>query len=367
MAKKTKKKNEQWKKYMGIIAAIIIVISFIIQKNTYIRPILIILAVLILSVTNIINKTQKIIRGIGTFVLSIILLIIVDSIIVFIFKTIPVFAYNITTYGNIRVYNSIGIRVWQCDKNNYKDLVVDPFYKQGYMCDVADTDALSINSFLNSIVENYDTYNNNYVKIEGKISKKNSRRLIEMQSYEDNSITINGYVSFANNITLRVLFNSEEEILDNYDIYDDITVVGIIKNMEKNGDNYVIYMSDSRVIGDVNLDRYTLTVTPAKECKDDKLLFKSDNISVYTHCIEDIVIDYGQKKYELATVLSSGKLSVSELYNYSLNEEKNDTEDTLYYNGSYNVLVCNSETSNDIIIGDENMGFDDVMCHRKEI
>lgn len=363
MAKTNNKTN---KKYIFIIISLIlIIISCLINASTAIRPILFILSCLIISIISAINKNNKFIIGSITFILTLILSVFIDSIVVFTFKTIPAFSYNIISYDNIKVYNSFGIRVWQCDKSTTKDLKVDPFYKKGYMCDISDTDAINSNSFLNSVVENYKTYKNNYIKIEGKISKKSSQNLIEMQPYEESSITVNGYVAFADNITLRILFNEAESILDNYDVYDDITIVGIIKNMEQENNKYVIYMSDSKVVSDVNLDEYILSVTPSQTCGEDKPLFQNNNMNISTHCIDDIIIDYGTKKYELATLLSSGKIQVSELYQSPDNEEKNEEGDTIYYNDSYNVIVCNPETSNNIIISSDKTKLTDVTCTRK--
>ena len=53
------------------------------------------------------------------------------------------------------------------------------------------------------------------------------------KGYIETDVKVNGYVEFADNITLRILFNEQESILDNYDVYDEITIVGVIKNMWK--------------------------------------------------------------------------------------------------------------------------------------
>ncbi len=366
MVKKENKEKKKIKWIFIIIAIILIIISLVINRNIFIRPLLFIIAVVIIALVNTVGRKDKILTFMISFVIGFVISLIIDSVYVMTFKSIPVFSYNIITYDNIKVYNGIGVRVWQCDKDSYKNLIVDPFYKKGYMCDVTDTDAMDINSFLNSVVENYDSYKNNYIKIDGKISKKMSRNLIEMQPYEKSSITVNGYVTFADNIVLRVLFKEEEPTLDDYDIYDDIVIVGIIKNMEHEGDKYVIYMDDSKVVSDIDLKEYTLSVTPSKSCTNKRLQFQSDSLNIYTYCIDDMIINFGEKKYELSTALSSGKLNISELYEYPDKEESNEEGDKLYYNDMYNVKVCNTETSKDIIIGSGDMKFDDVPCERKE-
>lgn len=360
-------KENKIKITLFIIVIILIVSSFLINRIIFIRPVFFLIALLLIIIINIMGRKNKILRSMITFLVTLFLLVILDNLVVVTFKMIPVFSYNIINYEDIRVYNGIGVRVWQCNKNNYSNLLVDPFYKNGYMCDADDSEAVDANSFLNSVIENYDEYKNKYIKINGKISKKTSLSFIEMQPYEESSIKVNGYVTFADNITLRILFNEENEILGNYDVYDDIIVVGQIKNMEKEGKNYVIYMSDSKVVSDVSLDEYTLTVTPSTTCRDDKSIFKSDNLNVYSHCIEDIIIDYGEKKYELSSALSSGKVKIDELYESPDNKDTNDDGDTLYMNDTYNVIVCNSLNSNDVIIGDSDMKFGDVVCERKVV
>ena len=69
-------------------------------------------------------------------------------------------------------------------------------------------------------------------------NKKNGQNYIEMQPYETNSITVNGYVTFADNITLKIVFKDNTQELDYYDVYDEITIVGIIKNIEADKDRF---------------------------------------------------------------------------------------------------------------------------------
>ena len=75
-----------------------------------------------------------------------------------------------------------------------------------------------------------------------------------MQPYTTTDITVNGYVTFADNITLRILFKQSEPLLDQYDVYDEITVVGIIKNMEQSHNKYVVYMYDTKISSNINIE-----------------------------------------------------------------------------------------------------------------
>ena len=297
--------------FVLIISIILIAISIYIKKAHFLRPILIVIAVILIALNIGISNKLKKSTTISFIIVLILLFLVIDGIIVIIFNKVPIFAYNIISTENTRVYNSIGVRVWQCNKNDFDNLIVDPFYKKGYMCDAEDIDAIDSNSFLNSIVTNYDQYRNMYVKIKGKISKKNGQNYIEMRPYENSDITVNGYVSFADNITLRVIFNNNESALDGYDIYDEIIIVGIIKNLENESNKYIVYMSDSKVVSNINLDEYILTATSEKKCtKTKQLIYTNDTSNVYSYCLEEIIVSYPDNKYELSSALSSNKISI---------------------------------------------------------
>ena len=246
----------------------------------------------------------------------------VDSIVSSIFARIPIYTYNITTTGNTRVYNSIGFRIWQCNIKNDKDLRVDAFYTKGYMCDAKNIEQIDSNSFLNSVVENYGEYQNTYVKIRGKISKKNSQNSIEMQPYEKKDLTINGYVNFADNITLKILFKNNNSELDLYDVYDEITVIGIVKNIEQNDEKFVVYLSESELVSEEKFDTYEIIVNKSNECRNENSIIYSDDKNVlYTYCIDGIVVKYESDNYELASALSSSKINVDSLFVDEKNQE----------------------------------------------
>lgn len=369
MAKRQNDKNKAFKMNIPIfIISIILIIGALFLQNTIaLRPILWFIAIILIALNiGLSNKLKK------SFVVIIILILltislILDGILVITLKIIPVFSYNIISTEKSIVYNGIGVRVWQCDKENYKDLIVDPFYKKGYMCGADDMSAIDSNSFLNSVVINYDDYKNNYVKIKGKISKKTGQNYIEMQPYKTSDITVNGYVEFADNITLRIIFNENEKLLDDYDVYDEITIIGIVKNLEQDSSKYVIYMYDGKVVSNINLNEYSITVTSEKKCSSEKiLLHQSDTNNIYTNCIEEIIVSYPDNNYELATALSSNKITINEIYETADEVKTYDSDNRkLYKFDNYSVLVCDQTLSKDIIIGAKNMSFKDVECQPK--
>ena len=370
------KKNTNTKKVIKLnfililVSILFIIIAFIINKSTVIRPILWIISAILLSINIFYNNKPKVI----TIILFVVLLfggsIILDGVLSITFKRIPVFSYNIITSGNTKVYNAIGIRVWQCDKDNYKDLIVDPFYKDGYMCDSDDIDVLDSNSFLNSIVSNYSEYKNKYIKIKGKISRKTGQNYIEMQPYEAKTITVNGYVTFADNITLRILLNNNFKELDDYDIYDEIVVLGIIKNLEMENNKYVVYMNESKIVSNIDLNEFEIAATKSAVCSNEKKLIYSNEVNdVYNYCLEEIIISYSDNnKYEMANALSSNKLKVNDLLINPIREINNEDDNSIIYKyNTYSVLVCDNSISKDIIIGPEDMNFKNITCNNKDI
>ncbi len=364
--RKTKKQNAKNKKITKIlitISVVLLLISLFITKAMAIRTI-IYLSSLVTMLIAIKYKNKKLLETIGIFLVLFIIYVVIDGITVVTFKKIPIFSYNIITTEKTRVYHAIGVRVWQCDKEDYKNIIVDPFYNKGYICSVDDIDPIQSNSFLNSVIENYDEYKNTYVKIVGKISKKNGQNSIEMQPYTTTDITVNGYVTFADNITLRILFNQSEPLLDDYDVYDEITVVGIIKNMDENKGKYIIYMYDTKISSKLNLNTFKVSTVNSNNCKMSDVIYTSDKNVVYSYCLDDIVVSFDEEnQYELATALSSNKVTVNDLYLNSNNKEENEENETIIYRfDNYSVLVCDYTLSNKIVIGNEKMKLEDVNC-----
>ncbi len=366
----TKKKKQEKKLniFILIISIILIGLSIYLNDQGAIRPLLWIISIILLSINIVGSYKLKYSKIFPIFILLFVISIVLDGIIVISIKRIPVFAYNIITTRKTIVYNSVGVRVWQCDRENYNNVLVDVFYNNGYMCSAEDIDAIDSNSFLNSVVENYSEYKNTYVKINGKISKKTGQNYIEMNPYEKTEVTLNGYVPFANNITLRIIFNESSPELDNYDVYDEITIVGIIKNMENESGNYVIYMYDSKVVSSVNLTTYSINATKEDVCSAEKnILYTSGTSNIYSYCLENIVVTYSNdNKYELSYALSSNKLNVNQLNKKYLEKEKSAIDNSyLYRFENYSLLICDKNKSNDMIFGPKDMSFENVICELK--
>ena len=351
-----------------IISIILLIVSIIIPVFTVLRLLMWITSVIILAIN--IKKflsytTTK------TIIISIIMLltsIIIDGIISYTFNKIPVFTYNILNTNNTIVYSSLGMKTWQCDKNNYKDIKVAPFYENGYMCNVDNIETIDINTFLNSVVNNHSEYKNKYVKIKGKISKKSGLNSLEMRPYEKTDNQVNGYVSFSDNITLKVLFDEDDELLDKYDVYDEITIIGVIKNLDTTSNNHIVYMSGTKIVSKINLKEYTLSITKEKKCGETPTeISKTPDLEIYKYCLTDIIVTFPDGQYEIESALSSNKITIEDLLsNYNKKEEYPDTTTIMYKFEDYNILVCDKQISNKVFIGPKKMKIDSVNCQVDE-
>lgn len=364
----TKKQNTQEKltlnKSLLLVSIILLLTSICITKFTVIRLILWIISLIILSIN--IKKSYHYTssKTIIIAIISLIVSIILDGVIVYTFNKIPVFTYNIISTKDSVVYSSLGMRVWQCNKNDYKNIKVDPFYEKGYMCNANNIETIDINTFLNLVVQNHSEYKNKYVKIKGKISKKSGLNSLEMRSYTKKDTQVNGYVEFADNITLKIIFKDDKISLDSYDIYDEITIVGIIKNMESEDNNHIIYMSNTELVSTINLDEHNITVTKETKCNSENTLIHSTNeYNLYNYCLKEIIVTYPDGQYELSSSLSSNKLTIEEIYKNAEKIETSQNDDSKIYRlEDYSVLVCDTKLSKDIFIGPKKLKFDNVEC-----
>ncbi len=350
-----------------IVSLILILLAFLAPLHNIIKLLILIFTLILLSLEkrDLLPKNKKKLLPLYALI-YLIVFILLDSICVVTLHKIPVFTLSIVTKDNVRVHNALGYKVWQCNKNNSEELVIEPFYRKGYACDIDDIDNVNINDLITSLNNNFDEYRNTYVKVTGKISKKDGQNYIEMQAYQENEESMNGYVTFSETITLAIMFSENTEALDVYDIYDEITVVGLIKNMESIDGKRTIYMYEAKLTSIINLNTYTITATRSKKCKEDKkLIYETTEDKIYTYCLEDIIVKYNDDnlEYELPSVLSSNKLDINTMIdNHDSKKTNKYNKNILYKYYTYNILVCDKETSKDVIIMSPKLDFDDVKC-----
>lgn len=346
-----------------ILGLFLMLISYGKQSLKYYRIVLLCIG-FILFLIGFVLLFRKKIRNIPLFIIfCIVITFLFDSIIAITFSRIPIFSYNVITNNNSRVYNAIGYRVWACEGKPFK---VDTLYKLGYYCDVKDMEEMNSNAFLGEVVDRYDDYKNKYIKINGKISRKEGINYIEMQSYQSTEVSLNGYVSFADNVTLRVVFKNGANELSSYDIYDNITVVGKIWYLRETTDNkYIVYMDDSKIIDEVDYNNFEIIITDQDNCElDRKLLHKAADYNLYSSCLNNVIVKFNKDNiYEISSVLSSGKLSINNILNKKLDIQKESgTENELYIYEKFNIIKCSESTGGDIIIGNKLLTFENAYC-----
>ena len=83
-----------------------------------------------------------------------------------------------------------------------------------------------------------------------------------------------------------------------------------------------------------------------------------------SYCLEDIVVSFkNDNRYDLATSLSSNKITVDDLlrdYNDMIENDGNDS--VIYKYDNYSILVCDMSESNKVVIGNNKLTFDNVKC-----
>ena len=140
--------------------------------------------------------------------------------------------------------------------------------------------------------------------------------------------------------------------------------------MDATNDSRTIYMTESELVSNLKLDEYTVEVDsiPTKNIKGDKnLIHQTKDKDIYTYGISNFVVTFDSVEYELPAVLSSNKLDINTLISKATNTITNLTnpndKTTLYeLEEYYNIIVCDPQTSRDIIITSPKIGLDDITC-----
>lgn len=343
--------------YSLLLGIILLSSSYILNQYNILRVIIFFLSIILLTFSFVIEREQK---KLFTFIYLIIFLeiaLVGDYLVVKTFKKIPVITFNNIISNKVNVYNSIGYRVWQCD-NTKQEYIIDNLYKMGYFCNSDDVNASDINTFLPEVVNNFDNYSNTFVKINGRISYISGSEYFEMQSYTKNSTSTNNQVNFAKNITLRVYFNELEQELSNFKIYDSVEIIGRIKELKKEHEEYIITMSDTSFIKTNNNNEFTIILNPKDTCEYDKTLLTTiDNTSIYTACISSIFVKFqSSENYDLSYALENKKITINMLLSKA-NDFKKVTENnnTLFSYDKFNILECDPNKTQELIIGTKSL------------
>ena len=152
-----------------IIGLILLISAYALNKYNLLRTILLIIGLILLVVQSVLERNHKFIFAILFTLIYLGFAITIDYIVVKTFHKTPVLTINIMTTDNVKIYNSLGYRVWQCDTSK-EEYIVDPLNKLGYFCSTDNMNTININVISKELVNNYKKYQNTFIKLDGKVS-----------------------------------------------------------------------------------------------------------------------------------------------------------------------------------------------------
>lgn len=342
------------KRLTSLFFGVLFVVFGFVTKTIILRPILVVLGIILLTISNSIERNNKKIFIPLFFILFSLFIIALDYLIVGAFKKAPIFSYSIVKTADSTVYNAIGYRVWICnDKNN--TFKVDNLYKLGYYCSSYNITAENIDNILPKLYNNFELYQDAYIKVTGRISSIISNQELYMQIYDE---------QFDDDYVLDVQFNFSTEEITKHKILDEVTLIGKVASKEGN----IIKIVDSNFmtksdISNSNLS-YKFDVNSNIYCAYDKeLWFKLDNRVYYRSCINSIDINVNNESYDLSFALKNNIVSLDDLKDLSegfLTNSKDESK--IYIYNSFKILECNNSVNSEIILGKSSMSFDDGYC-----
>lgn len=339
--------------FLGIF---LIFISFLF-KGGIIRPIFAFIGIVLLTYSNTSERTNKKLFIPLFAIIFFFFMVALDYLLVTTLKKEPIFAYSIVSTGNNKVYNAIGYRVWVCDEKE-KVFKVDPLYKLGYYCSTQDMTSESINNILPKIYSNFNRYKDSYIKITGRLTKIVNETQIYMNTYKEEDDV---YV-YDDNI-LDVNFNVPSLEISKYNLNDEITIVG--KVISKNDNKIKIIDSNFVTIDSYETsETYNFDVNTNIYCQYEKeLWFETKDKVFYKSCINNITLNIADGNYKLEAALKNGVITYDDIKNTAAGFLTNSKDKSvIYVFNNFKVLECDPSTSRDVIIGRNEMSFEDGYC-----
>ena len=239
-----------------------------------------------------------------------------DTLLVYKLRYVPIFSLQVKSNKDVKTYNSLFYRVYDCKK----DLILDYGYNKNYACSNDLLETISVNKFLQDSKASFKEYKNKFVRINGKVSKISGNEVIEMAEYTKSDDVLNGYVNFNLSNSLKVLTKDD---LSKYRIYDYIDVVLIPSGL---------------------YDSYSFEIINNNDNKLSNLVKEKD---YYYYKISSINIKYDQDNiYELSYVLIDERIKYEDLVKNVEFESIKDKEDKeiakKYSLEKFNILECSN-------------------------
>jgi hypothetical protein len=318
-------KNEKLLNYIGLI---FFVVAFLLPGYNIIRLIILILSIIVLLFNIFYNKKAKIHYKV---LLSISIIIVTTSIdygLLIGFNKLPILANETISSDKVSVYNGFTYRIYNCDNN----LTIDRGKEKRFICDNSYLNTIDVNDFLDKPKDNYNKYKGKFVKITGKISKIIGSNILELQKYTiDPDNTLNGYVVYNDSYIIKTDLGSNVNLINNH-IYDEITIIGRVTSLKKDN-TYIITLDDSVLIPNNIYDQYTIEI---KNNSSEEIINLTNNYYIYG--LDYFNLKYDDKNiYELKYALMDKRITLKDFIGVS---EDSITENTLYQEDNYNILVC---------------------------
>lgn len=309
----------------------LIILPLIINKYSIYKLFLLIIGIILLDIYVFLNKKNKLNYAIFLPIMLLIITYGIDYIKTAVFKISPIFVLENKINEKVSIYNSLLYRVYKCNQ----EYILDNLNYNGYVCDSHLLNNNDINILLSEPLESYQKYQNDFIKVTGKISKIIGNSSIDLKTYiKDENNNLNGYVKFYETSNLKIILKGLD--VTNYHIYDYITVIGLVSNYNK--DKSEIILTNPKIVENNLYTNYDFQIIESVTC-DNSLKEYTENL--YTYCTEDIYLDFGVDKYELSYVLKDKKITIEQLIEKSEHEELENG--ILYKLDKINILSCNNE------------------------
>lgn len=340
--------------FFKLIGCLLVIFPFFYNRYSFLRALSVVLGIMAFIGSMFMEK-KACFKILLFLFISCIIIYGMDYVLVRYVNRVPIISYEIKSSKRVSTYNSFFYRVYNC--NNA--FIFDSFYEKNYVCDITLPEE-NVNSLLSHIVNNYKEYRNKFVNVNGKISAISGSTSIAMQVYENKESSMNGQVSFGDNVTLTIMNEGKLTHVEDLKIYDTINVIGRIAGIKNNGENKEIIMKDAKIISRNSFKKYEISIIENKSCEADlKLISKTDEYTYYSKCLDSIFVKYDQENiYDLGYVLTDKRMTFEQLTK-NIEKKENDFQE-LYQFDEFRLIKC--KNSNNIIIGNNKLKLDENYC-----
>lgn len=341
------KKRLIWLLGLGLT---LVIVPFIINVYSIFRLISLIIGILLIMISFCLKKKRSIFLIILVPLIILVVSLGLDTLLVYKLRYVPIFSLQVKSNKDVKTYNSLFYRVYDCKK----DLILDYGYNKNYACSNDLLETISVNKFLQDSKASFKEYKNKFVRINGKVSKISGNEVIEMAEYTKSDDVLNGYVNFNLSNSLKVLTKDD---LSKYRIYDYIDVIGRVDLLKDN----TITLIDTKLISSDIYNDYSFEIVNNNELKLSNLIKEK---GYYYYGINSLNVKYDQDNiYELSYVLQDEKLTFYDLVDdmdFKIISNKDEEEVAKVYNlEKFNVIEC---SNNKKIVANKNNKVNSDIC-----